>query len=561
MKEMKFLQILDRFKSLLEKQGIDYPVMRRILQTKLLMDGRRAPTIVGKSGRNRQGRHVRDADHDKNQFFGSLWLYLLFGGFTSLFVLNGDNYIFQMSLVFGILMFMIMTSLISDFSSVLLDIRDRSILQTKPVNRRTIAMAKALHISYYLFFLTGALAVIPLGVGLFRHGVGFFLIFAVELVLMDLLIIALTAMLYLLVLRLLDGERLKDLINYVQIGLTIGIALGYQLLIRVFEFIDLQAVIQFKWWHYLIPPVWFGAPYRMLLQGDYRTEIAAASGLALLVPAVAGIIYVLLMPSLEKNLQKLAGPGASQREGAGRWVNRLARMLCPEGQERAFFRFAWRMMGSEREFKLKVYPNLGFSLIFPPIMLFAMGMQDGWASLRGTQLHLFIYGCALLMPSLVWMLRYSSNYKASWIYRTVPVSSRIPIQRGTLAAAVVRLLLPVYALEAACFMVLFGAGIIPDLLAAGLGLLAYAVICFLVVDNKSTYPFSERFEAAQSGVSLKMIGLMLMLAVFGLFHYIAAQFSFGLLIYIAVLLAANWFLWLRGFGGPKLTGQADGGQA
>lgn len=561
MKEMKFLQILDRFKSLLEKQGIDYPVMRRILQTKLLMDGRRAPTIVGKSGRNRQGRHVRDADHDKNQFFGSLWLYLLFGGFTSLFVLNGDNYIFQMSLVFGILMFMIMTSLISDFSSVLLDIRDRSILQTKPVNRRTIAMAKALHIFYYLFFLTGALAVIPLGVGLFRHGVGFFLIFAVELVLMDLLIIALTAMLYLLVLRLLDGERLKDLINYVQIGLTIGIALGYQLLIRAFEFIDLQAVIQFKWWHYLIPPVWFGAPYQMLLQGDYRTEIAAASGLALLVPAVAGIIYVLLMPSLEKNLQKLAGLGASQREGAGRWVNRLARMLCPEGQERAFFRFAWRMMGSEREFKLKVYPNLGFSLIFPPIMLFAMGMQDGWASLRGTQLHLFIYGCALLMPSLVWMLRYSSNYKASWIYRTAPVSSRIPIQRGTLAAAVVRLLLPVYALEAACFMVLFGAGIIPDLLAAGLGLLAYAVICFLVVNNKSTYPFSERFEAAQSGVSLKMIGLMLMLAVFGLFHYIAAQFSFGLLIYIAVLLAANWFLWLRGFGGPKLTGQADGGQA
>lgn len=554
MKEIKFLKILDRFGGLLEKLDIDYPVMRRILQTKLLMDGRRAPTIVGKSGRNQRDRHAKDGDPDRNQFFGSLWLYLIFGGFTCLFVLNGDNYIFQMSFVFGILMFMIMTSLISDFSSVLLDVRDRSILQTKPVNRRTIAMAKALHIFYYLFFLTGALAVIPLGVGLFRHGWGFFLIFAVELVLMDLLIIALTAMLYLLVLRLLDGERLKDLINYVQIGLTIGIALGYQLLIRVFDFIDLQAVIQFKWWHFLIPPIWFGAPYEMLLQGDYRTEIAVASGLALLVPVIAGVTYLLMMPSMEKNLQKLAGPGASQREGAGRWVNRLARVLCPEGQERAFFHFAWRMMAREREFKLKVYPNLGFSLIFPPILLFTMGMQDGWASLRGTQLHLFIYGCALLMPSLAWMLRYSSNYKASWIYRTAPVSSSVPIQRGTLTAAVVRLLLPVYALEAVGFMVLFGAEIIPDLLAAGLGLLAYAVICFAVVDNKSAYPFSERFEAAQTGLSLKMIGLMLMLAVFGLLHYIAAQFSFGVLIYIALLLAANWFLWLRGFGNPKLTG-------
>lgn len=559
MKEFKFLQLLDRFEGLLEKLDIDYPVMRRILQTKLLMDGRRAPTIVGKSGRNRQGSNGRDAEPDKNQFLGSLWLYMIFGGFTSLFILNGDNYIFQMSLVFGVLMFMIMTSLISDFSSVMLDIRDRSILQTKPVNRRTIAMAKALHIFYYLFFLTGALAVIPLGVGLFRHGAGFFLIFAAELVLMDLLIIALTAMLYLLVLRVFDGERLKDLINYVQIGLTIGIVLGYQLLIRVFDFINLQAVVQFTWWHFLIPPVWFGAPYELLLHGDHRTGIAAASSLALLVPVIAVTIYILLMPSLEKNLQKLAGPGAGPREEAGGWVNRLARLLFPEGEERAFFRFAWRIIAREREFKLKVYPNLGLSLIFPPLLLFTMGMQDSWTSLRGTQLHLFIYSCALLMPNLVLMLRYSSNYKASWIYRTAPVSGRIPIQRGALTAAVVRLLLPVYALEAAGFMVLFGAEIIPDLLAAGLGLLAYSVICFAAVNNKGIYPFSEKFEAVQTGASLKMIGLMLLLGIFGLLHYIAAQFSFGILIYIAVLLAANWFLWQRGFGSSKLTGQGGGG--
>lgn len=560
MKDMKFLKILDRFEGLLNKFGVDYPVMRRILQIKLLMDGRRAPTIVGRSGKNRQKDNSGEADLGKNQFLGSLWLYVLFGGFASMILLSGDNYLFQVSIVFGILMFMIMTSLISDFSSVLLDIRDRSILQTKPVNRRTIAMAKALHIFYYLFVLTGAIAIILLAVGLFRHGVGFFLIFVVELVLMDLLIIALTAMLYLLVLRLLDGEKLKDLINYVQIGLTIGIALGYQILIRVFDFIDMQAVVHFKWWHFLIPPVWFGAPYEMLLHGDHRTEIIAASALALLIPLIAGIAYILLMPSLEKNLQKLAGPGGDQREGTGRWVSGLARILCPEGQERAFFRFAWRMMASEREFKLKVYPSLGFSLVFPPIMLFTMGMQDGLGSLRGTRLYLFIYACALLVPNLIWMLRYSSNYKASWMYQTAPVSSAVPVQRGALAAAVVRLLLPIYIIEAAGFMVLFGTEIIPDLLAVGLGLLAYAVISFVIIGNKDIYPFSERFEAVQTSVSFKMIGLMLMLGGLGLLHYIATRFSFGLLIYIALLLAANWFLWSRGFGNSKQMRGADGGQ-
>lgn len=559
MRESKFLTILDRFQSLLEKLGIDYHVMRRIVQTKLVMDGRRAPTIIGKSGQNSPDGKLSDNAPEKNQFIGSLWLYLLFGGFTSMFLLNGENYIFQMSFVFGILMFMIMTSLISDFSTVLLDIRDRSILQTKPVNRRTIAMAKALHIFYYLFLLTGALAVVPLGVGLFRHGIGFFLIFAAELVLMDLLIVVLTALLYLVVLRLFDGERLKDLINYVQIGLTIGIALGYQLLIRVFDFIDLQAVVDFKWWHFLIPPIWFGAPYELLLHGDYRSDIIVASALSLLVPVIAGLVYVKLMPAFEKNLQKLAGPGAGHREGSGRWMNGIARMLCPKGEERAFFRFAWTMMGTEREFKLKVYPNLGFSLIFPPILLFTMGMQEGTASLKGTQFYLLIYGCALLVPSLVWMLRYSSNYKASWLYRTAPVKSMISARRGTLVAAVVRLLLPIYALEAIGFLVLFGAGILPDLLAAGLGLLGYAVVCFIGVGNNKTYPFSERFEAAQSSMSFKMLGLMLLLAGLGLLHYIAVQFRFGILVYIAVLLACNWILWSRGFGSPKAAGRTDGG--
>ena len=58
--------------------------------------------------------------------------------------------------------FIIMTTLIADFSSVLLDVRDRSILSTKPISAKTINAAKFMHIFIYLTYLTIAFTAIPL---------------------------------------------------------------------------------------------------------------------------------------------------------------------------------------------------------------------------------------------------------------------------------------------------------------------------------------------------------------------------------------------------------------
>lgn len=60
----------------------------------------------------------------------------------------------MMSLLFSIVMFLITTTLISDFSTVMLDLRDKNILFSKPVDRRTLNMAKSLHILIYLLTLT-----------------------------------------------------------------------------------------------------------------------------------------------------------------------------------------------------------------------------------------------------------------------------------------------------------------------------------------------------------------------------------------------------------------------
>jgi ABC-2 type transport system permease protein len=230
--------------------GIDYKIMRRILQVKLMMDRRRVPTIFTQNAKKKQ-------EEGKNQYIKSLWIYVLFGLFMVPFMLMGENYLFQMSLFFGIFTFFVMTSMISE----------RNILSPKPVDRKSISIAKAVHIFIYISFLTIALVTIPLLVGLIKHGPLFLLVTIFNIILIDLFVVVLTTLIYMFVLKFFDGEKLKDIINYVQIGLSLAIMVGYQLLVRSFEFIDLTVALDPRWWQAFIFPMWYGANIELVMNG------------------------------------------------------------------------------------------------------------------------------------------------------------------------------------------------------------------------------------------------------------------------------------------------------
>src|SRR5690625_6902964 len=68
MSNFRSLKVVGFFRPLLVKMGVDYEVMRTILQTKLLMDGRRVPTIFSGQTKKTKG----------NQFIKSLGIYLLY---------------------------------------------------------------------------------------------------------------------------------------------------------------------------------------------------------------------------------------------------------------------------------------------------------------------------------------------------------------------------------------------------------------------------------------------------------------------------------------------------
>ncbi|WP_164669310.1 hypothetical protein [Virgibacillus doumboii] len=535
MNNFRSLKFIDKFKFVFEILGIDYADMRKILQLKLTLDQRRVPTVFNMDSSKKK---------DGNQFLKSLWLYGFYGLIIIPFLFLGDNYMLQMSLIFGILMFFLMTSMISDFTTVLLDVRDKNILSTKPVSKKTISAAKMVHVSIYMTLMTGALVTIPFVVMIIRQGVIFSLLFLAVLILNVLFVIALTALIYIFTLRFFNGERLKDIINYVQILLSVGIIVGYQLLARSFEVVDLTVTYTFSWWHALIPPIWFAAPFEWLLNQHMANEIIVLSVTALVIPIISIVIYYRLMPSFERNLEKLLNESGKNKGKKLRLDNLLARLVCFNREERVFFQFASVMMKKEREFKLKVYPSLGFAFIFPFIFLF--NDLDNGSSLQniaGGKSYLTIYFSAIMIPAVVHMLKFSENYKGSWIFLVSPVKDPVSFRRGALKAFLVKLYLPIFTILSVIFLWIFSVRILPDLIAVLLGACLHAIISYKMFNNDA-YPFSHSFEGAQNMNTAISIMLTLMAGIFALAHYFALSFSHGIYIYLGILLPATIAVWI-----------------
>ncbi|MDI7742481.1 hypothetical protein QMK38_10745 [Lysinibacillus fusiformis] len=532
------LNLLDRFEKLFRGLGIDYKVMRKILQVKLTMDGRRVPTIFSQNAKKKDKEPT-------NQYIKSLWIYVLFGLFLIPFLLMGENYLFQMSMVYGIFTFFIMTSLISDFSSVLLDIRDRNILYPKPVDRKTISAAKLMHVMIYLSYLTIALVGIPLIVSLFVKGILFFLITLVNIILLDLLIVVLTALIYFLVLRFFDGEKLKDIINYVQIGLSLAVMIGYQLIGRSFEIFNLTVTFNLEWWQVFVFPIWYGANTELLLNRNFEPATILFTVLALLVPILAMWIYIKLTPAFEHNLQKLSYHGNAKEKRKSKLRQTLVNIICRSKEERAFFRFATMMMKNEREFKLRVYPSLGFSIVIPLIFIFGAFRSD-LDNLSNSNSYLSIYFSLIIIPTIMVVLKFSGKYKGAWIYKAAPLDKLAPMFSGTIKSFIVNLFLPIYLLLSIIFVVLYGAGILPDLIVVFLHACIYAVICFMLL-NKSI-PFSQSFdEYNQNGNGIIIFGLMLIVALLAGLHYLSTLFAYGTYVYLVIVILGLVILWKQAF--------------
>ncbi|MPM06990.1 hypothetical protein SDC9_53294 [bioreactor metagenome] len=545
MKDFKVLKILDKLRFFYEKSGVDYDILRLIINTKLTMDGRRKATVFNNERKKKKG--------ESNEFYKSLILYAFIGIFFGLTLIFRINMMYQMSIYFAAIMFMILTVFISDFSYVILDVKDKSIIYTKGIDSKTINAAKITHVCIYIIYLTLSLVGFSFLLS-FKYGIAFFLIFLIEIILIDVFMIMITALLYLLVLKFFDGEKLKDMINYVQTILSIFMVIIYQILPRIFQFIDLDKIVYtYKSWHILVPPMWFAAPLSIIDGEGITVYKIIMSILSLIIPIISLIVYLKLTPTFEKYLQKLNNNNEKSKE-KNKLILKISKLVCKDKIERAFFKFSVQIINSEREFKLKVYPNIALGIILPFIFML-VGFRGGSISsirnnLVNSSLYLSIYAFTLIIPNIVVMLKYSEKYSGAWIYEVAPIKDISSIYKGVIKGMFFKLVIPPYILISILFIIIYSEGVIKHLIIVFLSIILITILNFLI--SSKSYPFSEKFEGTNNGSSVGIAILSIVFILVALMlHILSNFFNIGIYIYGLVLLIIDVILWNTAFNIPK----------
>jgi ABC-2 type transport system permease protein len=508
-------RVFDLLAPLIRWAGADYGQFRAILQAKLELDNRRH-AVAFRTNRAKP----------RNTFLLSLAMYAFMGLFMIAVVVMGSSPFTSLTVIHSFVMLMVGMSLISDFTGVLTDTTDLSVLGHRPVSGRTILVVRLAHITTYLGLLSLALSLGTLAAGTFVFHPAFVPVCVVTLICSVGLVVFTVNLFYLAALRFTDVERFKDLIVYFQVVMTVMVVGGYQLLPRLMGFKTVAGVdLAGRWWNALYPPCWFAAPAE-LLAGRATAQMWLLSLLCVLIPAV-GLLVVAryLAPGFGQALQKMGSDVASaardtrpKRGGLrvliGPWVAR-----SPE--QRFGFDLVWSMIARDRGFKQRVYPQIAFVFLWPAVMLLAnpSGIGAVLGNLDRPSHYLPpLYFAAFFLPATLFGLGSSTQFEAAWIYYALPLKRPGELMLGAIKALACRLALPVFGVLAAILLALGGLQLLPDVALAMCMNGVVASLCALAVARE--LPFSCAATTMQSGGKVGLaFALMIPPALAGLLHY------------------------------------------
>ena len=537
------LWLFDRIAFLIRLSGADYGQFRAILQAKLLLDNRRQTSAVRTRSRLPQ-----------NMFVRTLAFYGFMGIFPAMTLLVASSPLTALTLVHAFIMVMVGMSLVADFTSVLIDTTDLTVLGPRPVSGRTLLAARLAHICTYLGLLALAVSAGTLIMGSIAYRGLFPLVYLGTLICSVTLVVFGVNLFLLVTLRFMNIERFKDLIVYFQVGMFVVMFGGYQILPRLIDMKRLRVVdITGRWWTYLFPPSWFGGPVELLASGG-SVPVWLLTAEAVIVPLVGLFLVVrFLAPRFSRSLLEMDsdvadGGSAAQPKGT-RLRDALARRVARTPGQRMGFDLVWAMSSRDRQLKTRIYPQLTFPLVWPVVMLFVSdeGPAQVIANLGQSRSYLFLlYLVAMSLLGMLFQIQHSSQFEAAWVYYALPVRRPGEVMVGALQAMIWRFGVPIFALFAVVLGILVGPSVLPGVV---LALIANGIVwvlgAFLMLRN---LPFSQEITPMESG---GRFGFMFLLMLFpcatGGLHYLLTFIPYA--VPLAIVPAALLYMVLiRAYG-------------
>lgn len=525
------LKILDKFRFLYEKLGVDYDDMRLIVSRKLTIDSRKTSNLLNN----------QKVDEFSNQYKIMQIVYAIIGFFMMIIIIYSKNTFVSMSVYFSMLMFFMITIVMSDFSTVILDVKDKAILAIRGISLKTLNAAKVTHVMIYMINISIALSGFSL-IASMKYGLAFFLVFLIEIFLLDIFMIIVSGLVYLLILKLFDGEKLKDAITIIQVGVTLLFSVAYIGVMNISESMHLFKNIDLGVISYFLPPLWFAAPLEIIATKKINETLLILSFLALVAPLISILIYTKLTPVFEKNLQKLNKEGSSKKIHKYNLTMKFSKLICRNKEERVFYNFVSKIIRNDRDFKSAIYTTMGSNIIFSIYIIFR---RD--ATHINPYMYLFLYFYVISIPTIIIALKFSRNYKASYIYTTIPIKNKMNVHKAAIKACLVNIIIPIYLILCIIFIYFYKVSIIRHIVVVFLLSIFITISSFKIIDK--SMPFSHQINVLKKNYAIVENCLMIVLIfIMAGIHFVGSIFgTLALNIYIIALLIINIFLFKSSF--------------
>jgi ABC-2 type transport system permease protein len=540
--EKLLLKIFRALLPLFRSSEIDREKLMIIVETKLMMDNRRVNMSWRSSQQKENANHLQRV----------LILYTIFGALMGAMLFVIDQFFTIMVIMHSYVLFMMAMTLITDFSSVLLDTTDNQIILPKPVNGKTVFMARMVHVFIYLFQFTLAISAGVWVAAFIKYGVLTGLAVILTTFMAVLLAVFVTYFLYLAMLRFSSEQRIKEIITWFQIFMTVIFTIGYQLFPRLINYTNLNEDVTLHWYSYLLPPVWMSLAVEAVNKSQFDAIHLLMIFLTFAVPLLSfWMLNKYLAPGFTKKLAALqnnnnATPvNIGTKESRKSYVQMLASLFARSPYENASFLLTWQITSRDRNFKMQFYPAIAYVgvMFFVFVLRGGSSVEENWERLPATANYLWlVYMPLFLTSSAFTLISFNEHYNASWIYHSAPVTSPGSLITGAMKALLVKFFFPVFFLLMGLALWIWGAPVIDDFL---FGFINNIFILFVLASLSQHFlPFSMQPNTKQqAGKVAKALLQFLVIGILVGSHYLLIQKPVLLLAAAPILMVSIFFMY------------------
>lgn len=438
--------------------------------------------------------------------------------------------------------------LVMTFSSQLTDTSDNSILLPRPVNSRTMILYRLLFMGYK--FLTSAIplsfaTIVTLGI---RDGWPQGLYYLALLLPGLTILFAAVQLLLIIVLRFVSGQRFKKLVYWLQ-----AIFIGWIYLSMQHSFMDkletanLSVVLQYSSLLSWMPQYWITEAW--MHKAPWWMHLALWAG-----PVVSLLFIVrLLAPKFSERLSEMGSDVETASKGAAKKARsngpRQKRyLLLRHPAAKAGFQFARKFASRTTEYKMMVLPAYAYVIFtaFPLLSDIWKVISTGEGSIKAGKSLLPVYMLMYPVTAALMSIKASAQYKAAWIYETVPGSFRGHVRLGTGWALFTRYYFPAFLAWAVVLLAATKGSLWSNLILMACNCIAVYFLQVLLLFKEM--PASVSAESLKEEKSQRFFTTFLVLAITALVGVLHAFLLLSLywwvhLMVAAMSLIAAWLLW------------------